>query len=78
MKWIAIALLAACTAKPDLETRCHLIVEHMRRVSAMPMREGDVGMFMGACKMWKESTLACMEKATNDADIAACRAMEGS
>jgi hypothetical protein len=65
-----------CHAKPDLEDRCHDIAEHWRKVSAMPMREGDVRMFMGACMMWKASTLECMEAAMSDADIAKCREME--
>jgi hypothetical protein len=73
---IACVALGACNPKPDLETRCHDIVEHMRKVSAMPMRDGDVDMFMGACMMWKPAMLACMEETKNDADIATCRSMD--
>jgi hypothetical protein len=69
-------VLGACHAKPDLEDRCHDIVEHMRKVSAMPMRDGDVHMFMGACKMWKAAMLECMEATGSDADIARCREMD--
>jgi hypothetical protein len=68
--------MAACNPKPDLDTRCHDIVAHMRKVSTMPMRDGDVGMFMGACMMWKPPMLACMEETKNDADIATCRQMD--
>jgi len=71
---ILLALLAACRPKPDMETRCHGIVEHLRMVSKMPMREGDVAMLMGSCTMWMEPTLACMEATANDDDIARCKA----
>jgi hypothetical protein len=80
MKHVAVILvcgaIASCNPKPDLEARCHDIVEHMRKVSAMPMRDGDVMMFMGACTMWKPPMLECMEATKNDADIATCKAME--
>ena len=76
MRYLMIIALVACHAKPDREGQCHDVVEHMRKVSAMPMRDGDVMMFMGACKMWMQSTVDCMAATTNDDDIAKCRAME--
>jgi hypothetical protein len=74
----ATAAVAACNPKPDIDTQCHDIVEHMRRVTMMPMRDGDVMMLMGACKMWRPPTLACMEQTSSDADIDKCRAMEAT
>ena len=73
---LALGLALGCNPKPDRKTQCHDVVEHMRKVSAMPMRDGDVMMFMGACTMWNEAMLDCMAATTNDADIATCRAME--
>ena len=69
---VAIAL-CACKPKPDKDTRCHDVVEHMRDVSAMPMREGDVSMVMGACKMWPDATLECLNAAKNDAELDRCK-----
>jgi len=69
-------MLAGCSPKGDKEDQCHDVVEHMRKVSAMPMRDGDVMMFMGACKMWSSKTIDCMLATKNDDDIKACRAME--
>ena len=68
-------LLCACRAKPDIETQCHDVVEHLRKVSAMPMRDADVSMLMGACKMWKPVMIDCMAAAAGDDDIAKCRAI---
>jgi hypothetical protein len=76
MRYLALLALLGCHARMDREDKCHDVVEHMRKVSAMPMRDGDVGMFMGACKMWMQSTVDCMAAAANDDDIAKCRAME--
>jgi hypothetical protein len=73
---VTCGAVAACHPKPDLEDRCHDIVEHMRKVSAMPMRDADVAMYMGACKMWMAPMMACMEATTSDADIAKCKAMD--
>ncbi len=73
---VAFAALGSCNPKPDHETQCHDIVEHMRKVSAMPMRDGDVGMLMGACAMWKQPLLDCMAATASDADIKRCREME--
>lgn len=75
--FLVVALvLGGCHAKMDREEKCHDIVEHMRKVSAMPMRDGDVAMFMGSCKMWMQPTIDCMAASMNDADIAKCREME--
>jgi hypothetical protein len=71
-----VAGLAACHPKGDQDDQCHDIVAHMRKVSTMPMRDGDVDMLMGACMMWKPAMMDCMVATTNDADIAKCRAME--
>jgi len=71
---VLLVALAACRPKPDLEARCHDIVEHLRMVSKMPMREGDVAMLMGSCTMWMEPTLACMEATKNDDDVERCKA----
>jgi hypothetical protein len=70
---VVVVALCACKPKADKETRCHDVVQHMRDVSAMPMREGDVSMFMGACQMWMDATLDCMMAAKNDADIDQCK-----
>jgi hypothetical protein len=72
----ACVVLAACSPKKDRETQCHDVVEHMRKVSMMPMRDGDVMMFMGACKMWSEPLLGCYMATKNDDDIKKCRDME--
>lgn len=72
---IALAV-AGCKPKADLEDQCHDVVEHMRKVSAMPMRDGDVMMFMGACVMWKPATIDCLMASKNDDDIKKCRDME--
>ena len=72
-----MALLAgSCNPKGDIEEQCHDVVEHMRKVSAMPLRDGDVMMFMGACKMWKRATIECLMASKNDDDIKKCRDME--
>ena len=68
--------LASCKAKGDMEQQCHDAVEHWRTVSTMPMREGDVKMFMGACMMWKSATVDCIKASKNDDDIKKCRDME--
>ena len=73
---LAVALALGCNPKADREDQCHDVVAHMRKVSAMPMRDADVMMFMGACAMWMQPMLDCMAATKNDADIAACRAME--
>lgn len=73
---IALVVVAACQPRADHETQCHEVVEHLRKVSAMPMREGDVAMLMGACGMWKQPMLDCMAASTSDADVARCREME--
>jgi hypothetical protein len=70
---VLVVALAACKSKAmDKEDRCHDVVEHVRKVTKMPMREGDVSMMMGACAMWMDDTLACLEKARNDEDIERC------
>ena len=71
-----LSLLAACHPRGDQEQQCHDVVEHWRTVSTMPMRDGDVQMFMGACMMWHQATIDCMLAATNDDEIKACRPME--
>ena len=73
-----IALLAVTGCKPTrtVEEQCHDVVEHMRKVSAMPLRDGDVMMFMGACTMFKQTTRDCLEVSKNDDDIKKCRDME--
>ncbi len=73
---VGVVVAAACHPKADKEDRCHDVVAHMRKVSAMPMRDGDVMMFMGACKMWSDKTIDCMLAANNDDELKACRAME--
>jgi proline iminopeptidase len=73
---VAVMLVAGCHPRRDREDQCHDVVDHMRKVSAMPMRDGDVMMFMGACQMWKQSTLDCMAKAPDDPGIKWCRDME--
>jgi hypothetical protein len=77
---IAVSALAigmfGCKPKGDMEQQCHDAVEHMRKVSAMPLRDGDVNMFMGACMMWKSATVDCVKAAQNDDDIKKCRDME--
>ena len=73
---IASITVGGCRPPKDMEEQCHDVVEHMRKVTAMPMREGDVMMFMGACKMWKPVTIACLMAAKNDDDIKQCRDME--
>jgi hypothetical protein len=70
---LLVIALGACKPKPDKETRCHDVVEHMRAVSAMPMREGDVSMVMGACTMWMDGTIDCLMAAKNDAEIDRCK-----
>ena len=69
-------LLGSCNPKGDMEQQCHDAVEHWRTVSTMPMREGDVKMFMGACLMWKSATVSCIKASRNDDDIKKCRDME--
>ncbi len=78
MRHIGLVVLAlvACTPKKTKEEKCHDVVEHWRTVSAMPMREGDVMMFMGACTMWGQPTLDCLMAAKNDVEIKKCRDME--
>lgn len=73
---VACVLLAlvACNPKPDRETQCKEVIEHLRKVTAMPMRDGDVAMQMGACKMWSDMTIDCMKMTKNDEEIAACKA----
>ena len=71
---IAVVAVAACKPKSDKETRCHAVVAHMRDVSRMPMREGDVSMMMGACKMWIDDTIDCLMVAKDDAEIDRCKA----
>ncbi len=75
MRTIALIVLAlaACKSKPDQQARCHDVVEHMRSVTTMPMRDGDVAMMMGACKMWEPATIDCLMAAKNDDDIARCK-----
>ena len=70
---LVLAALSACKGTPDKETRCHDVVEHMRSVTTMPMRDGDVAMMMGACKMWETATIDCLMVAKNDDDIARCK-----
>ena len=72
---LSIAALS-CHPKGDIEQQCHDAVEHWRTVSTMPMREGDVQMFMGACMMWKSATVDCIKASKNDDDIKKCRDME--
>ncbi len=77
MRALAIAvLLLGCKAKKPMDDQCHDVVEHWRTVSTMPMREGDVMMFMGACPMWKQTTINCMLAARNDDQLKKCREME--
>lgn len=73
-----VALLAMTGCKPTktTEEQCHDVVEHMRKVSAMPLRDGDVMMFMGACVMFKQATIDCLAVSKNDDDIKKCREME--
>jgi hypothetical protein len=70
---LLLIALGACKPKPDKEARCREVVEHMRSVSAMPMRDGDVSMVMGACKMWMDGTLDCILAAKNDEEIERCK-----
>jgi len=70
---LVVVALGACKPKPDKEARCRDAVEHMRSVSAMPMRDGDVSMVMGACKMWMDGTIECVLAAKNDAEIERCK-----
>lgn len=72
---LALSLLA-CKAKKPMDEQCHDVVEHWRTVSTMPMREGDVMMFMGACPMWKQATIDCLLAARNDDQLKKCRDME--
>jgi hypothetical protein len=72
---VAVVLLG-CKPKGDREQQCHDVVEHMRKVSMMPMRDGDVRMLMGACEMWSEPLLGCYMATKNDDDIKKCRDME--
>jgi hypothetical protein len=69
-----LVALVACNPKPDKETRCKDVIEHIRKVSAMPMRDGDVMMLKGACEMWSDMTIDCMKMTKNDEEIAACKA----
>lgn len=73
---VSFVVVAACHPRPDHETQCHAVVEHLRAVSAMPMREGDVMMLMGACEMWKQPMLDCMAATSSDAEVARCRELE--
>jgi len=40
------------------------------------MRAGDEMMFMGACPMWKQTTISCLLAARNDDELKSCREME--
>jgi hypothetical protein len=73
---VAAALLGSCNPKGDREEKCHGVVEHMRKVSMMPMRDGDVMMLMGSCRMWSEPLFGCYMATKNDDDIKKCRDME--
>jgi len=72
----ALALTLSCRPKGDREEQCHDIVARMRKVSMMPMRDGDVMMLMGACEMWSEPLLGCYMATKNDDDIKKCRDLE--
>jgi hypothetical protein len=74
--WIVLTTLAACRAGVERKEVCHELVEHVRTVTMMPMRDGDVMMMMGACEMWKQSTIDCILVAKHDDDIKRCRDME--
>jgi hypothetical protein len=74
--WIIVMTLVACRARVDRKEACRELVEHVRKVSQMPMRDGDVSMMMGACEMWKQSTIDCIRAARHDDDIKRCRDME--
>ena len=73
--WLLIGLVG-CTPKPDRDVQCHDVIEHIRMVSMQPMREGDMMMLMGACKMWSEGTIGCVMTAKDDAAIEQCKLME--
>lgn len=73
---LIVLSLAACKPKKPMDEQCHDVVEHWRTVSTMPMREGDVMMFMGACPMWKQATIDCLMAARNDDELKKCRDME--
>src|SRR4051812_12051909 len=75
---IGVLAISSCKPKQDVEARCHDVVEHMRTVTAMPMRDGDVMMIMGACKMWTAATLDCLLASKTDDDIKQCRGGDGS
>ena len=66
--------LLACSAKKDREEQCKEVIDHLRDVSAMPMREGDRMMLEGACKSWNEMTIDCVLEAKNDTEVDACKA----
>jgi hypothetical protein len=70
---VVVILVCACKPKLDKDARCHDVIAHIRDVTTMPMREGDVSMMMGACKMWPDDTLDCLMAAKNDADIERCK-----
>jgi hypothetical protein len=74
--WLLLIALLGCTPKPDRDARCKDVVEHLRKVSMAPMRDGDVSMLTGACKMWSEGTIDCVLATKDDAGVETCKLME--